>query len=125
MPAQALGAQGGEGGDLALRLLDLVLAEVAEPGRERVADGLGGMRLAHRHQRHVLGAAAGARRRPGDAVPDGVDAVGDHFCGFNALMRACAVATFCALVGFRDRYFSRCVTASAALFCPTAMVPRW
>ena len=88
MPPQAVLAQRGERGHLGLGFLDLVLAEVADPGGEGLAHGVRGMRLADRHQRDVLGAAAGARRRPGDAVPDGGHAVGDHFAGFNALMRA-------------------------------------
>ena len=59
------------------------------------------------------GARAGARRRPGDALPDGGDALGDHLLlGLERreqpLRRWPRSGAF---VGFIERYFSRCAIA--------------
>jgi hypothetical protein len=66
------------GRDLAFGFLDLVLAEVAEAGGEGLAHCLRGLGLADGDERDVVGRAPGARRRPGDALPYGGDAAGDH-----------------------------------------------
>ena len=87
VPAQPLRSEVGQGGDLALRLLDPVLADVTDAGRERLAHGLRRMRLAHGHEGHLARRPADSRRRPGDAVPDGGHAVGDHFLGLSACSR--------------------------------------
>ena len=125
VPAQPRRVQVGQGGHLRLRLLHAVLAEVAQPRREGLADAFGRVRLAHGHQRDLRGLAAGAGGRPGDALPDGSHAFGDHFFGFSACSKPWAVATFWALVGLMERYFSRWAIASGILFCPTATVPMW
>src|SRR6266704_442227 len=123
VPAQALGGEVGERGRLALGFLDAVLADVAHAGGERLAHGFGRMGLAHGHEGDLARRTAGPRRRPGDALPDGGHAVGDHFLGLSACSRPWAVATFCALEGFMERYLSRLVTASGTLFWPTRIVP--
>ena len=123
MPAQALRPQVGQRRRLAFRLLDAVLADVPDAGGEGLPHRFRRMGLGHRHQRHVAGRAADPRRRPGDALPDGGHAVGDHFLGLSACSRPCAVATFCAFDGFIERYFSRLATASGTLFWPTRIVP--
>ena len=112
--------------DLLLGFLHPVLTELPEPGGESLAHGLGGKRLAYGHEGDVLGPASRARRRPGDALPNGGHAVGDHFfAGLSAAKSPLAVATFWALVGFIERYFSRRVTASSVLPSLSAIVARW
>ena len=125
MPAQTARGEVLERPDLPLRFLHLVLAEVDEPRLERLAHGGRRKGLADRDERHVLGRPARAGRRPGDALPDGGDATGDHFLGLSAVISPSAVALFCAFVGFMARYFSRYCTASVTLFWPTMSVPRW
>ena len=70
----------------------------------------------------VAGGPRGAFRRPGDALPDGGHAVGDHF--LRALISPWAVATFWASVGLMLRYFSRYWIASGILPWPTISAPR-
>ena len=121
MPARPDAAQVGGRRDLRLGLLDPVLAEVAHAGGEGRAHGLRRVRLADRDERHVRGRARRALRRPGDALPDGGHALRDHF--FRALSSPWAVATFCASVGLRLRYFSRYWIASGILPWPTISAP--
>ena len=75
--------------DLGLGLLHAVLAEVAHAGREGLAHGRRGVRLAHRDEGDLAGGPRRALRRPGDALPDGGHAIRDHF--LMALSSPCAV----------------------------------
>ena len=107
MPQEPGLSKVGEGRGLRFGLLDPVLTEGADARGEGLADRLRPLGLAHRDEGDGRGVAAGPGRRPGDPLPDGSDAVGDHFFGLSAPMSPLAVATFCAFVGFMVRYFSR------------------
>ena len=122
VPAQARRGEIGGGRDLRLRLLDPVLAEVADTGGKGGAHRRRGVRLAHRDQPHLARKARRALRRPGDPLPDGEDALRDHF--LSALSSPCAMPTFCVSVGFMLRYFSRFTIASGIFPWPTMSAPR-
>lgn len=93
MPLEAQLSQFLELGDLWGRLLDTILAEKAQARLKRLLDCGSRMGLADGQKRNLLRLSTGARRRPGDPLPNGGDAVGDHFF-FRACTRAWAVATF-------------------------------
>ena len=78
VPAQAGRAQVVQSDDLAFGFLDLVLAEVAEAGGEGLAHRFRGLGLADRDEGDLVGRTPGTRRRPGDLLPNGGDAAGDH-----------------------------------------------
>ncbi len=59
-----------QGRPLALRLLDVVLAEGPLPGGEDRLDRLGGKGLGHRDEGHILGVAAAVPGRAGDGGAD-------------------------------------------------------
>ena len=79
VPAQARPRRGRRGRDLRLGLLDPVLAEVAHAGGEGLANGAPGWVLLTATRVTSPAGARRALRRPGDALPDGGDAIGDHF----------------------------------------------
>ena len=102
--------------DLGLGLLDLVLAEVPQPGGEGLAHLFGGMGLGHGHERDLVVPATRAGGRPGDPLPDGGHAVSDHFLG-SAPSSAWAVVTFVAfsaagMLGFSTPERSPVTTAA-------------
>ena len=66
---------------LRLGFLDLVLAELAQPGGERLAYGCGGEGLAHGHELDLRRLATRPRRRPFDPVADVGEALPHHFLG--------------------------------------------